>query len=292
MRTERSGRGFDPFRALTREERDLHLADYLRFLEERDGAIDFEHLTLSRREMCFEELRRKPVEWKGPIDRVAFDRNFASAGNSELDRRTAWLVVATKANTGESYGVDHELRRIAESGEDPSKDEFHLRMLMQEAYHTRILHEACRTAGVEVDTPRPHWNQRLMIHCVMRLPDNMRWVPVICAEVVGCAVFETLFHNCDVFASEPAVEERLRSLLSEIWLDEILHVAYLRARVGPIGLAVARRLLPIVARAAMLDLKQLAALGASEAQVLERVRAGLDVPLDIAWMEPDPTPIG
>ena len=292
MHSERTVRGFDPFRALTPEERNRHLAGYLRFLEQHDGSIDFERRTLSRREMYFEELRRKPVEWQGPLDREAFGRNFASTGCSGLDRRTAWLVVAAKANSSESYGVDHELRRIAKSGEDPTEDELHLRMLIQEKYHTRILLEACRTAGIEIGVRSPHWNQRVLIHIVMRLPDSMRWVPVICAEIVGCAVFEALFNNVDVFSSEPDVEERVRSLLTEIWRDEILHVAYLRARVGPIGLAVARRLLPLVTRAAMLDLPQLAALGTSRAQLLARARSGLDVPPDIIWMQPDPEPVG
>jgi len=284
-------RGFDPFRVLSREERHHHLDGYLRFLEEYDGALDFERRRLSRRERFFEELALKPVEWQGPLDRDAFQHNFDRAGDANLDRLTAWLVVAAKANIGECYGVDQELRRIAASGEAETMDELHLRMLMQEEYHTRILTEVCGTVGVRVSTPMPHWNQRILIHIVMRLPDAMRWVLVIGAEIVGCAVFEALLRNCDVFSSEPEVEERLRSLVTEIWRDEVLHVAYLRARIGRVGLAAARLLGPLVARAAMLDLPQLVSLGTSRADLLERVKAGLDVPEGLAWMKPDPVPV-
>ena len=245
--------------------------------------------TLSLRERYFDDLERKPVESQESLDVSTFHENVASVGRGDLDRRTAWLVVAAKANSGESYGVDRELGWIDELGEAPT-DELHLRMLMQEAYHTRILFEACRTAGVDVRTPLPHWNQRVLIEAIMRLPDSMRWVLVICGEVVGCAIFEILLRNCDVFASEPEVEERLRSLLTEIWRDEVLHVAYLRARLNPVGLSIARRLVPVVARAALLDLPVLRPLGTSRRAFLARVGTPLDVPRDAYWMEPDPIP--
>jgi hypothetical protein len=292
MRSETGERRFDPFLALTREARDRHLTGYLRFLQQHDGAIELDQRKLSRRERYFEELQRKPVESRKAVDLVTFERNLRSAGSGNLDRRTAWLVVAAKANIGESYGVDRELRWIAESGGVPTTDELYLRMLLQEGYHTRILFEACRTVGVEVRVPAPNWNQRVLIQIIMRLPDSLRWTLVICGEVVGSAIFEILLGNCDLFSSEPEVEERLRSLLTEILRDEVLHVAYLRASLSPIGLAIARRLAPLVARAALLDLPQLEALGVSRSELLARLRSGLDVPTDVSWMEPDPASAG
>jgi hypothetical protein len=286
MRSE--ARRFDPFVTQTTEAREYHLAGYLRFLQRHDGELDIDREILSQRERYFEELSRKPVQSGKPVDLATFERNLLSAGTGDLDRRTAWLVVAAKANVGEAYGVDRELRWIKASGTAHEFDELHLRMLMQEAYHTRILFEVCRTVGLEVRTPAPNWNQRLLIHIIMRLPDSLRWTLVICAEVVGSAVFEILLRNCDLFSSEPDVEERLRSLLTEILRDEVLHVAYLRARLSPLGLAIARRLSLVVARAALVDLPQLEALGATRQELLARVRSGFDVPTDASWMKPDP----
>ncbi len=281
-------RRFDPFRAQTQEARERHLAAYLHFLEQRDGAVDVERRKLSIRECYFEDLQRDPVKSSVDLDRVTFERNLMSAGTSNLDRRMAWLVVAAKANVGEAYGVERELCWIAESGGIPTGDELYLRMLMQEDYHTRILGEISRTVGVEARTLLPNWNQRVLIHIIMRLPDNLRWTLVICAEVVGSVVFEVLLENCDVFSGEPEVETRVRSLLREILRDEVLHVAYLRAHLSRPGLAIARLIAPLVARAAFLDLPQLAALGASRRELLARVRSGLDIPPDATWMRPDP----
>jgi hypothetical protein len=143
---------------------------------------------------------------------------------------------------------------------------------------------------VEVQIPLPNWNQRMLIQIIMRLPDSIRWSLVICAEVVGSTVFEVLLQNCHLFSDEPEVEERLRSLLAEILRDEVLHVAYLRARLSPIGLEVARRLSPLIVRGALVDLPQLAALGATRRDLLTRMRAGLEIPSDASWIDSDPIP--
>ncbi len=291
MSAEQAERRFDPFRVPAPDERARHLAGYLEFLRGLDGDFDVAQRRLERRERYFDELARKPVESEREIDHASFHANFASAGSADLDRRTAWLVVAAKANSGESYGVDRELHWIAKAGGIPTADELYLRMLLQESYHTRILREACRTVGIEVATPLPHWNQRVLIHVIMRLPDSVRWTLVICAEIVGSAIFEILLANCDLFSDEPEVEARLRSLLGEILRDELLHVAYLRARIGPRALRAARKLAPLVARAALVDLPQLAALGATRRALLERVFAGLAIPEQAHWMEADPAPL-
>ncbi len=290
MRAEE--RGFDPFRVLGRDDRQRHLANYLRFLEQNDGRLDRRDMALSRRELYFDELLRKPVEWAGDVDFEALHdhlgRYFGSSSGAELDRRTAWLVVVAKANTGEAYGVGRELKRIAVAGAKAPTDALYLRMLAQESYHSRILVEACKTCGVEVEMPVPHWNQRILIDIVMRLPESMRWVLVFCGELAGCAVFEALHENCSAFSAEPEVEERLRSLLADIWRDEVLHVAYLRARLGRIGLGVARLLAPVVIRNAWLYLPQLRWLGVSAADLADRLAGGLEIPDGVDWMEPDP----
>jgi len=292
MRTERAGRGFDPFRILSRRERELHLDGYLRFLEQLDGPLERGDMTLARREHYFDELQRKPVEWAGPIDYEALHdhlgRYFDSSGGAEIDRKTAWLVLVAKANSGEAYGVGRELQKLSAAGTRAPTDELYLRMLAQESYHSRILIEACKTCGVEVELPVPHWNQRILIDIVMRLPESMRWVLVFCGEIAGCAVFEALHDNCSAFSAEPEVEQRLRSLLADIWRDEVLHVAYLRARLGRVAMTVARLLSPMVTRNAWLYLPQLRWLGVRASDLVDRLELGLQIPDGIDWMAPDP----
>lgn len=283
-----TGKRFDPFRRLDETERKEHLASYLEFLRELDGEVDVPSRTLSRRELRFEALGSKRIESNAESDLETVREHLGVSSRSPIDRRTAWLAVAAKANTGESYGVEEELRWIREHDALPTADELYLRMLLQEGYHTRSLVECCRTAGLEnFALPLPNWNQRLLIHAIMRLPDSLRWCLVICAEVVGCVVFGTLLENLDVFSDEPEVEARLRELISEVLRDEALHVAYLRARIGPRGLALARRMSRWVARGAMLDFPQLEDLGTSRDAVLDGMSAGVEIPPEADWMKAD-----
>jgi len=288
MEMSESGRRFDPFRKLDEVERKEHLASYLEFLRKLDGEVDVEARTLSRRELRFEALGEKRPESSADSDLGIIREQLGVAVRRPVDRRTAWLVVAAKANTGESYGVEEELRWIRDAGAIPTADELYLRMLMQEGYHTRLLLECCRTAGLEDFTlPLPAWNQRFLIHVIMRLPDSIRWSLVICAEIVGCVVFGALLKNLDVFSDEPDVEARLRELITEIQRDEALHVAFLRARLGPRALGLARRMSKWVARGAILDFPQLKALGVRRDAVLEAMRAGVEIPAEADWMVPD-----
>jgi len=288
MEKPETGRRFDPFRKLDEVERREHLDQYKKFLQELDGDVDVVARTLSRRELRFEEFGRKRPESRGDCDLEIVREQLGAGSRKAVDRKTAWLSVAAKANTGESYGVEEELRWIFESGAIPTADELYLRMLMQEGYHTRSLVECCRTAGLEdFALPLPAWNQRVLIHVIMRLPERVRWSLVICAEIVGCVVFQTLLDNCDVFSDEPEVEARLRTLIAEIIRDEALHVAYLRARLGPRALSLARRLATSIARGAMLDLPQLEALGTKRDAVLAGMHAGVEIPPEANWMVPD-----
>ena len=280
-------RRFDPFRALSDSERKRHLDAYARSLEQRDGAIDLAHRTLSQREAFFRKIEQQRVVWKGGIDRDGFRQRFLGTANPPIDARTRWLVALAKANEGESYGVELELQRLARRNHaDVDRSEIYL--LLEEQYHSRILAEACRTCGLELELQPPRWSMRWLIRLIQVLPEWVRWVPVLCGEVLGSTVFKLLHDSCDVFAAEPAVEARLRSLLSEIWVDEVLHVAYLRARLGPRSLRASRALLPLVVATLMKDVPQLRDLGCDAGELLARIRAGVEIPHAIDWMAPEP----
>ncbi len=281
-------RRFDPFRVLSSQERKRHLDAYADWMEARNGEIDLPQRQLSRREALIADITRAPVRWQGPFDREGFLQRFHGAGNPALDARTLWLLAIAKANEGESYGVDKELRRYLAAGV-PHDDRTELYVFLEEQYHSRMLQEACRTCGLDVEFRPPHWPMRIIIHGIYYLPDRLRWPLALCGEALGATIFRVLVENCVLFSEEPAVAERLHALVSEIWRDEVLHVAYLRARVGPAGLRLAQAILPLVMRQLMRDVPQLAELGCDRAELVHRLRSGIELPPSLDWVEA-PTP--
>jgi len=276
----------DPFRILDAAERTGHLAAYERHLAERDGTLDLQSRRLSRREARLEELARKPVLWEGDFDAEAFHAHFGGGKGPPPDMRTAWLVAAAEANEGESYGVELELRRFAQRHpEGEGAEVAYLHLLLQEHYHTRLLEELCRTCGLDIQIQVPGLSQRAVIQLMMWLPERLRWIPVLCGEVVGCVVFEVLREKSSLFAAQPEVEERLRSLLDEVYLDEILHVAWLRARLHPWAIRVAHRIAPLVAAGVMREVPQFHALGCSRREFVFRLRRGLEIPPELDWLD-------
>jgi hypothetical protein len=279
---------FDPFRILTRAERARHLEDYLRFLHGRDGECDTEAFTLSRREAFVRDVEAKPVRWQGDIDETGFFQHMRGTGSPSLSERTVFLVAAAKSNIGEAYGVHVELdafRRRASRGEDP----LYLHLMFEERYHTWILDELCRSCGIEPERQIPEWLPRKVIHAMMFWPDRIRWILIFAGEVLGSEVFKLLRERVELFCEEPEVEARVNSLLREIWIDEVFHVAYLRAKLGPIGIRIARLLLPLVAISVFKIVPQGERIGLTRQAVLERIRTtGIEIPPGIDWMQPDP----
>jgi hypothetical protein len=114
---------------------------------------------------------------------------------------------------------------------------------------------------------------------------------VLAGEIVGAAVFRLLHENLRLFDEQPEVRDRMGVLIREIYLDEVLHVAFLRASLGRAQLLAARAFLPVVAGAVLRDVPQLASLGCTTRGILERLRSGIEIPEEIDWLDADPTPL-
>jgi hypothetical protein len=285
-------RSFDPLRVLSEDERRRHLEDYLRFLIEREGGVDLAARTLSRRELRMAAMEQSSVVWTGEIDRAGFQRCIQGERGAALDPRTEWVLAAAKANEGERYGVEIEIGRFLARGGFPGirSPELMLYVLMQESYHCRILIELCRTCGISFEARDPGWANRALLALIGVLPGGLRWIPVMAGEIVGTAVFQLLHAHVGLFAADPAVRDRLRALIREIWIDEVLHVAYLRAHLGAPGLAAVRALVPLVARAVLRDVPQLRKLGCTPHQILCGLQRGVAIPDEIEWLPADPPP--
>ena len=289
MNPQRTRRTFDPFRVLTPREREQHLAAYQEFLTERDGERDVDTFQLARREMFFRDIDAKPVRWSGEIDEAGFYQHMREEGQPDVDPRTVMLVSAAKANRGESYGVALELDSFRTRAHRATENPLYLHLMFEERYHTRILAEIVRTCGIEpIANLRPGSLERLMIHAMMYLPDRIRWIAIFTGEILGTEVFNVLRQNVHLYAAEPEVEERLRMLFTEIWTDEVGHAAYLRAKVGPIGIRIARRLVPFFTLALLRAVPQGEKIGLTRAAILARLRGGIEMPPAMDWIAPDP----
>ena len=78
----------------------------------------------------------------------------------------------------------------------------------------------------------PPWYHRALIRLMNHLPERLRFVPILCGEVMGAVVFQLLLDTSHVFRAEPELEERLRWIVREVLIDEIGHIAF-SARASP-----------------------------------------------------------
>src|SRR5262245_33972405 len=208
---------------------------YRRFLAERDGAPDLHRHTLTGREAFFAALEAAPLRSQAPIDRDAYRRNVRRHRiEPGLDARVLWLLATAKANLAERFGVG-----LAElNGLVPAEDEdpVRLHLHLQEFYHTRILADAVALFDLPVHPTPPAIFTRAFIKLMVATPQ--RWVlPLVgLGEMVGCVLFRALRdRGLALFADEPAVAERIRLLYDEILADEISHVGFVVAQMGPTG---------------------------------------------------------
>lgn len=284
-------RTFDPFRVLSDEEREAQLRDLERFFEQRDGEVDLPNLRLSKREEYMRPREALAPRWPLSFDREAFHQAFYRRDRSRLDPREAWLVSLARCNESESYGVGEDYKRFMR-GECRTAKPPEITILVEERYHIRMLLDACRVFGLDVELQRPRWLMRMMIRSMHYLPDSIRYIPIVCGEVLGTIVFGRLRDATDLFADDPEVEERLHAYLSEITLDEIAHVLFCRARMGPVSLRVARLMGPLVALALVKDVPQLRDIGLDRREIVRRMRLGVEVPTPLEWAVEEPDAAG
>jgi len=280
-------RTLDPFRPIDETERQAHVEKYAAFLAERDGAVDFAGRTLARRDERLGEIALKSQTWGEGMDVEGFTRAFRGDRGVELDALTEWLVAAAKSCEGESYGVDIEIARYERTGGFPGfpgdAEAPLAHILLQEYYHGRILREICDVCELGVTFRKPGIANRFMMAVIGALPGRARWIPVLAGEAVGAEVFRVLHDRCDAFSAEPDVASRLQALVREIWVDEVLHVAFFRAHLGPRSLRIARWLVPVVAAAVFRDVPLLNKIGLTSREIQAGLKHGVAIPPEVGW---------
>ena len=208
---------------------------YERFLAVRDGTPDLLRHTLSRREALYQSLAETPLESAYRPDRTAFLADFSRRRpRPGLDRRLLWLLAAAKSNQAERFAVGlAELFGRMQVGDD---ERVLLHIHLQETYHTRILADVVALFGLPVPVRPPALSVRALIYGLIFTPPRWHLPLTGASEMVGCVIFRALRDlGTELFAEEPEIVARIRTLFDEILGDEISHVGYVASHLGRRG---------------------------------------------------------
>jgi hypothetical protein len=184
-------------------------------------------------------------------------------------------LATAKTNRAERFGVELSIenpRRQDTLLEDP-----HTFIQIEEFYHTRILKDALATLGLDVEVSDPPTRTQLLVKLMVFMPESLSEIAVLCGEIVGVVIFSLLLEKArTLFSAQPVALARIEALFAQILVDEVGHVHYLRSRVSPTQLGLARRMLPIVIGSLMSDIPELGLLFGREELVRRAEEADVD----------------
>lgn len=266
----------DIFSPLTDAQREQFRAAFAAHLRRRDGVPDAKKRTFDVREKMYAELSRNPIRRPGLIDPEVFARNLKnSAPEAGLDQRTLWALCAAKANRGEAFGVEYQF----DNGyfDVTAKEDPFLFIAIEESYHTRVLKDALDVLGLELEFDEPTALFQLFIKALVKLPKSLSDVLVFCAEIAGTVSFRMILDKARaLFADEPVALRQIEKLVAQILVDEVGHVYFLRHRLGPARLKLARGMLPVVARGLLDNFPEGPALLGREALMAKILEADIE----------------
>jgi hypothetical protein len=236
------------FSALPVEARREQRLAYRSFLEARDGAVDVERRTLSRRE---ERMHRflTPAASTREIDRALFDEQYARYdARRETSREVLLLLALVKINAAEAYGVERMIEPL-KARVRKDADDLELVVTIEEDYHTKILLSASVLYGMSITAPyRPRASLRALMGAIATVSHSMSRPIILVAELLGTTYFLDLLRVArEVLRDLPEVRDAVEERLIDVIIDEVGHVSYNRLCLGPLGLAQARMICPIVA---------------------------------------------
>lgn len=249
------------FEVVPAEARQGHLRDYRSFLHARDGELDLERRTLSKRE-------RSMQRFEGSAPKASLDAGIFKERYQRFDRKSETspemmlLLALVKVNAAEAFGVNYAfeelVRRARQTGDD-----LELMLMMEEHYHTRILLSTAHEFGLDVrETYRPPLSLRTLIGTITAVPAAMARPLTLASEAYGTTVFYSLLKRTrDVLRHSPELRDAVEERIIEVLIDELGHVTFNRLGLGKWGLWQARKLVPFVAKGLGDFMPELGALG-------------------------------
>jgi len=245
-RTSPSGTSF--FQPIDESRTETIFEEYVRFLERRNGAVDFACRTFTKREEHIAELRAATTRFAGRFDETLFRGQYDRYDPSiETSWVTKLLLVLCKVNAAESYAVDVMRAARRRHEERPGAQNVAEKVaITEEQYHTRLLLGSTQYFGFDVEEPpkvRPFL--RLMIHGLANLPGKSFHSLVLASEGFGLYVLHSVLEATrKILKDEPEVRDAVEERIMNVMIDEIGHVTFNRYAAGPVGVAIARRLYP------------------------------------------------
>lgn len=259
----------DLFAAASPALRRARLDDYNHFLVERDGDLNMEARTLSRREAAMQKYETVPRVLRS-MDPAEFSKHYVKFDAGErLAPELVLLLALVKINAAEAYGVAENFQRTLGRALTADNDS-ELRVLCEECYHTRILLSSANRYGIEVREPyRPPSALRIMIGGIATAPLAISRPLTLAGEIIATLMFVKLLGVTQkVLDGDPETRDALLERLEEICIDERGHISFNRMHMGAAGLAQTRLLLPLAARYLSRAFPELAALGAYPDDIL------------------------
>jgi hypothetical protein len=248
------------------------LEEYHHYLVERDGELNLEERTLSRREASMQRYETPPKVFRD-MDPVEFRKQYIKfdAGESLPDEMLL-LLALVKVNAAEAYGVAQNFQRTLGRALRAENDS-ELRILCEECYHTRILLSSANRYGIEVRDPyHPPSALRILIGGIATAPMVISRPLTLAGEIIATLMFVKLLGVTEkVLASDPETRDALLERIAEICTDERGHISFNRMQMGAAELAQTRLLLPVAARILSRAFRELAMLGAFPTDVLSEL---------------------
>lgn len=260
----------DVFATAPRELRTARLREYEQYLIERDGELNIEQRTLSRRE---ERIRRyeAPPRRVRELDPAIFGKHYADFKHEpSMSEELLLLLALVKVNSAEAYGVSQNFQRTMARALK-SGDESELRILCEEGYHTRILLSSSNHYGLEVKSSyRPPSALRIMIGGIATAPMAIARPLTLAGEIIATLMFIKLFRTTErVLKHDPETRNAFLERIMETCVDERGHITYNRMHMSALDLAHTRTILPLTARIMSNVFREMVALGAYPLHIWE-----------------------
>lgn len=260
----------DMFALVPKDLKQATLREYTQYLRDRDGELDLNARTLSKREVSVKKYETPPKltevmnEAEFRAQYRAFDKR--NPPNSEM----LLLLALVKVNAAEAYGVARNFQRTMDRAlKENSQAE--LMILCEETYHTRILLSSANRYGIEVNEPyKPPSALRVMIGGIATAPMAIARPLTLAGEIIATLMFTKLLELAPrVLRHSPQTRDAIEERLAEICTDEHGHISFNRMHASAADLAETRLILPLTAKIMGATVfQEIAALGAFPNDVL------------------------
>jgi hypothetical protein len=234
--------------ATTRERRD-NFEDYWIYSQHHAGEILEGEKNLTRKKEALARFQARSIRSRDPlVDPERFYRNHVRMVDEprSLDRKTLLLTFLYKFARHEWVGISAAWDGIPTMARSKSTTEKISRYhLCEEFCHIRLFHEMFRTFHLD----RVEWvplgkSMDRVYRYFPKLPESVMSPPAFVSELMGLTLYRHLDRLLDdILADEPEAREHIRVMLREIMIDELAHVGQRRNFMGPIGVAVSRRMI-------------------------------------------------